>query len=322
MWYMSAVGAPTDYDYSDGTATSAVAGTSGEQAGRVGFEITALCAYRDDYMVFGGAGKLAVLMGDPMYGGYIDTVSQQVGIVSANAWCYGLSGELYFLDQFDGMYMLPPGGRGVPESLSRPKLPEELVEIDPKLVWPSMAYSHVERGIHIWLTPITSGTTYHWFYDLSVGAFFRDSFESDHESFSHALSEGSLLFGCRDGYVRRFDESAETDDGTNIDSYADYGPFRLAGNDTMRGYLKRMDAVLADKSGDVTWSIRQGDSFEQAVRASTFKTGTWSGGGLTYATRPAMSGSAAVLRFGNSAARKWAMDRLTVQLDAGGKMRR
>ena len=41
----------------------------------------------------------------------------------------------------------------------------------------------------------------------------------------HDPDDRVTVIGCNDGYVRKFDATATTDDGTAISSYVYFGPF-------------------------------------------------------------------------------------------------
>ncbi len=154
QWWMSRQGYPLDWDLSQPASDGARALTgASSDAGRIGEPITALIPHSDDYMIFACAYSLWVLRGDAGYGGQMGAVSRAVGVVDAGAWCWGPKGELYFLSH-DGVYVLPAGAQGPPISVSRERLPKELMDVDPEKWNVSMAYDGLARKVHISLTPI------------------------------------------------------------------------------------------------------------------------------------------------------------------------
>ncbi|MBK7363158.1 MAG: hypothetical protein IPJ01_12785 [Micavibrio sp.] len=139
LWYMSRQGDPLDWNYGATDPARAVAGLS-SQAGVIGEPITALCPHGDICLVIGCKSSLWILRGDPAYGGQIDNLSHNIGIVDKFAWTYvpnvsaDNSGTLIFLS-LDGVYMLGAGcGASEPISISREKMPEELLHVDSNLV--------------------------------------------------------------------------------------------------------------------------------------------------------------------------------------------
>lgn len=156
MWYMSRQGDPLDWDYgADATDVGrAVAGTTSD-AGRLAQPISAIAAHGDDYLLIGCVRSLWVMRGDPAYGGQIDNVSRVVGPVGPNAWCWGPGGEFVFLSR-DGLYVLAPGAQGVPQSISREKLPDELLGVDGATQYVNVEYDVRARGVHVFVTPIGS----------------------------------------------------------------------------------------------------------------------------------------------------------------------
>jgi hypothetical protein len=156
-WFMSRQGDPYDWDYGqpDSDYARAVAGTL-SQAGLVGKPIKAQVCYSDDCMIFGCTDELWLLRGDPAYGGQLLNLSRKIGIIDKKAWCCTPTGEIVFLS-FDGLYIVQGCAMVTPQSLSREKLPEELLNVDVSLYTVSLEFSPEFRGIYIALTAIASG---------------------------------------------------------------------------------------------------------------------------------------------------------------------
>ena len=128
--------------------------------------------------------------------------------------------------------------------------------------------------------------------------------------------------GCKDGYVRMYADASETDTGEEIDNYVLIGPFRVW-NGWEQGIVQELDAVLANDSGDVTWSLYVGDTAEAAATStSAFATGTWSAG-LNYKVRPRAAGDWAVLRLESADTnRGWAMEHVLAVLEQRGEQKK
>jgi len=323
-WYMSRQGTPTDYNYGATDAQRAVYG-QGSNAGELGENITALCPFKDDYLVFGCQNSTWVLRGDPAYGGSIDAVSRNVGILSAKSWCYGPSGELIFISR-DGLYVMQ--GLSEPQSLSHERLPIELKNISEENYDVFLEYDVKERGVHIYLTGKNEGPSIHWWFDWQYKSFWKVKTATNYEPTatfslrSEVGNETGVLLGGRDGYVRRFDRDNETDDGTEITSYILYGPIRLGDNEFDKGVLLELIGTRDWHSGTITWEVYVGTKAEDAVNSSTvFETGTWTRDGLNPTARPWAGGGAYCLKLKNTGSRRWAIEQVLTTLEDMGRNR-
>jgi len=102
-----------------------------------------------------------------------------------------------------------------------------------------------------------------------------------------------VVLGGRDGYIRKFDASSSTDDGTAIESHVLIGPVHMAASDTTDALVAELHGLMADISGTVTWRLVMGGSAEAAADvavagvlaavagtaiAGVAASGAWSGG--------------------------------------------
>lgn len=304
MWYMSRQGDMGDWDYSESDVTSATYGANAE-AGRVGEPLTALAPYRDDVLVFGCLTSVWILRGDPNYGGSLDRVPGNVGIVSKCAWTWTPGGYFVFLS-LDGLYGLAPTPGAAPESLSRKRLPRELRNMDRELFEVALEFDHEALGLHIFLTGEDARDNRHWWMDWESKSFWPVDLADDHEPTATLLQHSQdpesnrVLLGCRDGYLRQFHGDWEQDDGgTEIEAYVCYGPLRLGPNVLTEGQVAQLLGVLSERSGDVTWSVHVGQSGEKAVEADAFVSGTWTAGD-NHTVRPHARGVAGMLKLENA----------------------
>lgn len=176
MWYMSRVLNPYDWGYTeDPIETCAVAGTD-PTLGQPADAIVALIPSGDDYLVFGCASSMYMMEGDPGYGGRVQILSRDTGIVGTRAWCFDESGVLYFMGT-GGLYRFRgPGtpvenvsGARVFRFLSRISLTETLVQL---------VYDAMKRRVHIYLTSVnTSVQNDHFVYDVAGNSFWKRKFE-------------------------------------------------------------------------------------------------------------------------------------------------
>jgi len=325
IWYMSRQGDETDWDYSQSDSQRAIAGTTRE-AGVPGGCITALVPYKDDYLLIGCLDSLWLMRGDPGYGGSLDNVSKNVGVVGKAAWCVGPNGEFIFLSRH-GIYVLPSiqgGTMAIP--FSDKILPAEFKNVNASRVVPSMQYDSEHDGIHVFLTSASDEPGTHWFIDWGTKTFWPIAYaEGCEPTCTHiAATTGhfgnGVILGGKDGYLRRFDDLTTTDDGTSFVSYVLIGPIPLA-PDGFIGKVMRMDAIIAENSGDVSWALRAGDTFEAAITSSDdLDTGTWIAG-LNATVWPACAGQACVLVVTGALGEQWAMEQILVAVSPMGPRR-
>ncbi len=327
VWYMSAEGDPTDYNYGGTGVGRAVAGLTTD-AGQHPEIITALAPFHDDYLLFGGLVSLWVLRGNPAtVGGFLDNISRNVGIIGKQAWCFSPEGVFYFMS-LDGLYMLQPSASGFPISLSAKHMPDELLNISPTDNIVTLAYDTSRHGIHIFVVPYdTTLTGKHYWFSAAGQSLWPVSVSSDHHPHSllhyDADSSGNIavLLGCRDGFVRKFTNSFLSDDGTAISSHVLIGPIALGGGEYLEGKLKELIPTLDESSGDVAYSVLVGDSAEAASKATATTTGTITSG-ANHSIRPQGRGRYFYLKLANGDGNPWAVESIIAKLAAAGRFRK
>jgi hypothetical protein len=324
--YMSRVSDPADWDRAALPVGSGVAlNTTGVDSGKLGEPVNAMIPHSDDYMLIGCLNSLWVLRGDPTLGGQLDRLSSSIGIAAPQAWARGPNGETIFLSN-DGIYSIPAGVLAYPESVSREKLPEELRDVDVNNNRILMAYDVRNRGVFIGITPmLAGGGTYFWF-DWEFKGFWPMRFNKSHEPTALAFRTADspfdqhLMFGCRDGEIRVFDNNAHDDDGTDFASELLIGPIALGGGGYFDGMLLEIVGQTGVGSGDVTCEVKVGNSVESAFNATPRSAFTFRAGkNLTH--RPRLRGNACFLRLSSSGGSAWAMENLTVVRERLGKQR-
>lgn len=332
--FLSRQGDVRDWDYSVVNDAGAAIALSTGLAGQLGQPITAIWAHSDDCLIIGCTTSLWILRGDPGYGGRLDRLSPEIGVIGPNAYCYTPEGICYFMSQ-DGIYQMNAPCGSVPRSISRELLPESLLNIS-STDTVSMAYSVRYRGIYVFVSPSTAASPTHYFIDVKMlgngdsgasAAFFPMTVPSNCDAFTlHAKRDmrsdyDTVMIGCRDGYIRRFDRSVKQDDGTNFSWYFDLGPINLS-DGYYQGLVGELVATLGSGSGPVNWALRVGDSAEQAFNATATASGTFTVAGMNPTERPRLSGGACVLRLSNKDANTYAaFESLVFTRDRGGKLR-
>jgi hypothetical protein len=182
----SRVGAQTTYDYdTDVSDTMRATVFQFSEAGESGQDVVALVPHKDTYLLAFTATETWVLQGDPLTGA-IRRVSDEVGIIGADAWCVAHD-TVYFLSS-SGLYSVSADGSGL-KAISEDKLPEDLTGVSDSAC--TLTYKHADRGVYIHLT---SGVD--WFYDTERDGFWGfDTSKTD----SHVLI-GPLRIGGANQY--------------------------------------------------------------------------------------------------------------------------
>lgn len=321
VWYMSRQDNPWDWDFGasvDDTGR-AVAGTSANQD-VMGAPITALIPFSLDYLILATLDSMRYFAGDPAAGGSLLTLSESIGCIGGQAWCITPSNEVVFMAR-SGLYVTSPGVAPVP--LSNKPLPRELQNISAATYQVQMAFDTWDRGIYLFLTPIAGGTTTHWFIDWETKTFWPQTYQATHQptalyAYTALAASGSrVLIGGSDGYIRRPSDSAGTDDGSAVSSYAFHGPLRL-GTPMEDGSMDQLQAVLGENSADVAWEVRAADTGENSLTSTARCSGTWSGG-RNHLARPRIRGQSAVIKVSSSGI--WSIEEMVMFRRVRGRTR-
>ena len=286
QWYMGRQLNPWDFTYTANDAQSPVAGGNAD-AGEIGDVIRALIPYKDDYLIFGCATTMWFIAGDPAEGGSINELDLTVGIFGANSWCFDGKGYLYFFGT-NGIYKttIP----GTPECVSEIRLPKLIKDeaIDPSTHRITMAYDRTRVGILVCITKLSDGSNSDYWYDLQTGGFFPESYADEcgaYSSFFYGANDPDyrdLLVGCKDGYIRKFNESLKSDNDSAdaadvgtvaIDSYVGFGPLQISKDPKYQGRITGLDLITAggasggseSDSSDITCKVFTAKSAEEVV---------------------------------------------------------
>ncbi len=323
-WFMSAVDAPTDYDYSPAEIleTIAVAGNN-SAAGKVGDIINCLIAYSDDMLIFGCDHTIWQMTGDPMAGGRIDLISDSIGMAWGKPYCRDASGMLYFFGSRGGVYSMAPGQP--PKHISN-AIEHRLEAVNTGTNLIRMAWDERGKNLHVFITPLDSTeAATHYTFEAGSGAWQPDSFvdaafnpKCVHVFDGDDPADRVVLIGSWDGYVRQIDENALSDDGEAIDSHVDLS---VSGKTLEAFMLKELQAVLTDDSDDVSYSVRVGSYAEKSFNAEAVVSGTWSGG-RNRSTQIRRDAATAYIRIAqNQAGKSWALEQLVAKLAPLSAMR-
>lgn len=281
-WFMSAVGDPTNWDYSplSTTPTQAVAGENAPQ-GFLGDLGTTLIPYTDDVLIMGGDSSIYMMAGDPMQGGNIDLVSKSIGMAFGSSWCMDPYGTIYFVSNRTGIYSLVPGQ--APQRISQ-QIEQLLNNLDTGANSIQLLWNDRYQGLHIFITPTASSqATTHFFWEARTNAWWTDVFaDSDMNPLTCVTFDGNTpgdrvnLLGGWDGYVRAVSPTAVDDDGVAIASSVVIGPVESQSLDDVM--LKALQAILGASSGPVQYAVYVGPTAEIALSSTPVVQGAWAAG--------------------------------------------
>lgn len=275
--FFSRQSAPTDFDFLAASNDEGMAINLGASpAGQVADIVTAVSAHSAACLLVGCPSSLWMLRSDPGAGGWLEGLSHKIGVVDRFAWCKTPADLFVFLSA-DGLYAVPASCAAArdPEPISRPKLPEELLNVDRSTVQVSLAYDVRHRGVYIFLTPLTAGTesAIHWWFDFDAKSFWPFKFSHPdfeplvvHDRENYTGAHSGVILGCRDGYLRRLRTDLTEDDGIAFDSYCLLGPI---GDPSMQRdtIIQELTGTLDEDSGDLLLEIQSGHSPQAAYRA-------------------------------------------------------
>lgn len=325
VWYMSASGDPKNWDFGDDTATSAVAGSQFE-GGLIGEPITALIPHNRKCLLFGTSDGLWVMRGDPIYEkGHIEVLSHEVGPITGSSWCKTAEGETVMLTR-DGLYVMAAGCGTTPVSISRERLPDDLVNVDASTNTVLLEYDTMLRAVHIWITP-SSGNGTHYLFDWETKSFWPISLADANFQptavdaltpvGSAALSP--VILGGKDGDVRHFDRDATDDDGTSFSSHLVAGPMSISGGLDEAGIISEAYFLGESLNGEHLYKVQTGDTAESATTPSR----TYTLASPNYRGYPRLIGQSATVRIESSGSNSsWLTEGGMLRVSPAGRMRR
>ena len=341
VWSMSRNGDPYDWLYGSEDLGSPVAGTN-FQAGLIGEPLTALIAHNKSCLLFGAEDSIWLMRGDPMQGGYIERLSDDIGVVGPFAHTKTDKDATYFISHV-GLYVMPSGCGDVPTPVSRDKIPAH-GPVD----WGSndkhLAFDVVHNGLMLLYLETATHTFKSIWFDLKHGGFWPLSFSpKQHSRLFHwqpaagrdgQKALGSLMFGGPSGEVSQLDGSANGDYGssTAVSSSVVVGPIKVSGSQAQSAMVQEIQTVgeFSSSSGVVNMVVRVGPTAKVASTiipgpgAGAVNLAPWTAGSVLTATteNPRVSGHALTLQILASAGHTdWAFDEACLTIAPLGKAR-
>lgn len=332
QWWMSKSTNPWMYAYEVNNDLSANYGLAGP-LGQTGDLLRALIPYKDDRLLLGCASTIKAIVGNPSAGGEMAEIDLAHGLWGADSWCFDNQGFLYFISANDGLCKMNLV-LSTTTAVSVLPLPKFLDGLSPTTHRMCLGFDSERQGIVITITTLLTGVCTAYFYSLKTEGFFPFSTPNECGVYSmvnylaNNPDDRGLLFGCRDGYIRKFDPTAKSDNVGATTQAIDAElvlPIIQMGTEVIPGCLRSLnietgggaaDGTFGD-SDSVTVGVFPGDSAEAVAEdiqdgATPAVTATVTGPGRQFTVRSRARGHYVGLRLSNSTADStFSINRLT-----------
>ncbi len=332
-WFMTRVDDETDFQYVPSDPESpnkAIAGNNAD-AGQLGDIVTALVTFSDDFLIFGGANSVHVLRGDPVTDGQIDLITPQTGIVGGDAWAFDSDNTLYFVGS-KGIYRMA-SQTSLPELMTLGRLDNIFRDIDFTQTYVKMEWDTEADGLHIYLTPVGSVDTIHWWWDKRTDGFWKEQLPANmgptatHVFDGDGVDDRVVLLGTRSSYIVKYDKTILSDDGgagsvQAIEAFVNFPPVISSSNLTSTKLIDVVPVLANLNDTQVDLHIKTGRTPEAAVAASARVVTTLSRGRGRH-LRQAISGHSIILRLSNTSSDKtFAVESLDAVFKLAGRIKK
>jgi hypothetical protein len=283
-WLATRAGDPLDMEMSQDDVGTAVSSQT-SKAGLVGDQLVALVPYKDNYLIFGCLNEMWVLRSDPVAGGVLTNISKETGVFSNTAWCWDDKNNLYFVGM-DGIYVLNSEAiinASSPTNLTKERIPKLVssLALNRRTDRITMAYDKERYGLNATISQQDGAWSVSFFVNLRpinvggveiTGGVFPEVYQTEHipasMSFfnSRTKEQRGLLFGCYDGYIRKFDDTEMSDDGDNaINSFVTIGPISNSEKGKSSVKVSDISVVPGVDTDSITLEVFSGDSSEELI---------------------------------------------------------
>jgi hypothetical protein len=337
QWFATRINDPLDLLLVVDDVASAQNSQATTKAGLVGDQIVAMIPYKGNTQVFGCLNNMFVMRADPAKGGFFTTLSDTTGIFSNTAWCWDDKNNLYFLG-FDGIYALSAAAiteGAPPTNLTKEHVPNLITNmgLNRRTDRVVMKYDKDRYGIVVSVSQFDGEWSVSFWMDLRTGGIFPDEYAEAHTPTSllyfnsRVKSERTLLAGCNDGYIRRWNETEKSDDGsTVIESEALIGPI-VGSNTRSRVGVNEVSIKTGVDTDALSVSLYSGLTAEHlidnVVNGEPPKvTKSFTTDKLLPSIRQQVKGGAIGVKLSNnSAASTWSMEKIDIELSESGRMK-
>lgn len=276
QWFGTRINNPLDLSLVTDDVASAVNSQATKKAGLVGDQIIAMIPYKGNTQVFGCLNNIFVMRADPAKGGFFTTLSDTTGIFSHESFCWDDKNNLYWVG-FDGIYALSAAAiieGAPPTNLTKEHAPKLITNmgLNRRTDRVVMKYDKDRYGIEISVVQRDGKWKVVFWIDLRTGGVFPEDYAEDHIPTALAYfdartaAERTLLAGCNDGYIRKWDESEKSDsDSTAIESEALIGP--ISGDNTRsKVAIDEVSVKTGINTDAVTISLYSGITAQKLIK--------------------------------------------------------
>ena len=285
QWCKSRAGGNVwDFNYISNDAQSPVAGGENpDTPGQVGDIVISLIPHTKDYCIVGCVNSMWYFVGNPSDGGDLLPLLDKTGILNQTAWCKDAYDNIYILTT-QGLIKITAGLLET-ENLTAKDYPYFIKDMSfnastHKIV---MGFDRDRNGVKIAKTTLADGTNNCWWFDLSTGGLFPETYPEECAPYSMFYYEAvdsansGLLAGCTDGFIRISDDDAEDDDigpsDEAIESYVTFGPVHLSREENKEGTIESIVGItVGGQSGgtitdsdNITCKVWVGGSADEVV---------------------------------------------------------
>lgn len=337
QWFATRINNPLDLLLVVDDVASAQNSQATKKAGLVGDQIIAMIPYKGNTQVFGCLNNMFVMRADPAKGGFFTTLSDTTGIFSHESYCWDDKNNLYFVG-FDGIYALSAEAiiaGAPPTNLTKEHVPKLIsnMGLNRRTDRVVMAYDKDRYGIEISVIQRDGKWKVIFWMDLRTGGVFPENYAEDHIPTTLAYfdartsAERTLLVGCNDGYVRKWDETEKSDsDSTAIDSHVLLGP--IAGDSARAKVgLNEVSIKTGIDADAVTVSLYSGLTAEHLIKnvaddESPRVAKSFTIDKLLPSIRQQIDAGAVGVKLSNAAAASsWNIEKIDVELEESGRIK-
>ncbi len=335
QWFATRINDPLDLLLVVDDVASAQNSQATKKAGLVGDQLIAMIPYKGNTMVFGCLNNMFVMRADPAKGGFFTTLSDTTGIFSDTAYCWDDKNNLYWIGS-DGIYGLTAAAiieGQPPTNLTKEHLPKLIstLGLNRRTDRVVMKYDKDRYGIMVSVSQNDGVWDAIFWLDLRTGGLFPEEYHEDHIPTalfyfdSRVKSQRTLLAGCNDGYIRKWDETEKSDDGdTAIESEVLLGP--IAGqNIRAKVSLDELSIRTGIDTDSITASVYSGLTAQHLIKnvidgESPKVSKTFAVDKLLPSIRQHVEAVAIGIKLSNnSVASSWSMEKIDTDLQESGR---
>ena len=237
VWMTSRTGKHDDFDFGgdSGDPTRATAGNVA-LAGASGESITAAIPVNDRFLFVATRRAIRMISGEPISATAI--VSDGIGVISRDAWCFDGVSRVWFVGE-NGLYAM---NLGEPPVLVTPHLRETFAGRESA----TLVYDPCRNGIHI-LNSYEDA-----FFDIENSAYwpmvYPQAIRPTGGGTASVNGVNQAVFTCADGATRRWVEAQSTDGGTAIPAALALGPVVHTTGNTEQAFLAELSFEFGENT--------------------------------------------------------------------------